>query len=314
MFTTLIFDEDMIEFLSISRPRKISEILLHGDTSLISDVGNFIMREDGQESDVLSYLPTSKLVKVRECSPYEKGIGRVKIKIGRFLRKFLNQKSFESFSITDKDIEDFVNSYKSYFNTSVSDIKIVEGSEILKWYLEKNYFIPNDNKIGTLWNSCMRYENRNKFLHLYSRNPNIKMAVLLVDGKVRTRALLWYDVKDREQNEYKVMDRIYSVYDHDTILFKKWASENGFIPKYYQNAKSEGIFDLGGLPVKRDFTVSIENYDFAYYPYLDTFKYFNLRNGTLSNSSYSRYDYCLIQSNGALEPEPEPEPDDQDDY
>jgi hypothetical protein len=160
-----------------------------------------------------------------------------------------------------------------------------------------------------LWNSCMRYYDRNKYMRLYTKNHNIKMVVFLVDNKVRCRALLWDGAKDLDDKNYKVMDRIYSVYDHDVILFKKWASENGYISKWTQSAKSEKTFDVGGIATTIDLIIKLESYDFRYYPYLDTFKYFSQWKGTLSNSRKWNYDYILIQSNGSVEPEPEPDPE-----
>ena len=309
MFKRLIFNSDMINFLSLTSNR-INDILIHGDGELISEEGNFIKNE---ENDFLSYLPKSKYQKDANFDPYSKGIGRVKIKIGRFVRKFISEKSFIQFGITDQTIESFVNSFKSYFNSTTSSIKIIEGSEILKWYLDENYYTPNDMRFGSLWNSCMRYHDRNKYMTLYAKNPNIKMAVFLVDGKVRCRALLWDDVKDLDGKSYKVMDRIYSVYDHDVILFKNWANENGYISKWTQSAKSEKTFDVGGIATTIDLIIKLENYQFRYYPYLDTFKYFNQWKGTISNSRKWSYDYILIQSNGSVEQEPEPEPEWSDD-
>lgn len=309
MFKRLIFNSDMINFLSLTSNR-INDILIHGDGELISEEGNFIKNE---ENDFLSYLPKSKYQKDANFDPYSKGIGRVKIKIGRFVRKFISEKSFIQFGITDQTIESFVNSFKSYFNSTTSSIKIIEGPEILKWYLDENYYTPNDMRFGSLWNSCMRYHDRNKYMTLYAKNPNIKMAVFLVDDKVRCRALLWDDAKDLDGKIYKVMDRIYSVYDHDVILFKNWANENGYISKWTQSAKSEKTFDVGGVATTIDLIIKLENYQFRYYPYLDTFKYFNQWKGTISNSRKWSYDYILIQSNGSVEPEPEPEPEWSDD-
>jgi hypothetical protein len=309
MFKRLIFNSEMIDFLSLTSNR-INDILIHGDSELISEEGNFIKNE---ENDFLSYLPKSKYQKDADFDPYSKGIGRVKIKIGRFVRKFISEKSFIQFEITDQTIEFFVNSFKSYFNSTTSSIKIIEGTEILKWYLDENYYTPNGMRFGSLWNSCMRYHDRNKYMTLYAKNPNIKMAVFLVDDKVRCRALLWNDAKDLDGKSYKVMDRIYSVYDHDVILFKNWANENGYISKWTQSAKSEKTFDVGGITTTIDLIIKLENYQFRYYPYLDTFKYYNEYKGTFSNSRKWSYDYILIQSNGSVEPEPEPDPEWSDD-
>ena len=79
----------------------------------------------------------------------------------------------------------------------------------------------------------MRQRDRNKFMNLYVLN-NLKMLVLFSDcGKVRSRALLWDNIKEfGSDNTYKFMDRIYSVYDHDVDIFKKWAKENVYLSKW----------------------------------------------------------------------------------
>ena len=301
MFGRLIFDQEVKEFLGTHYHTKLSLILLHGGTSDIIEEGNFIAIDD-TDANYVTYLPKSKYKKLDDdIEPWVSGIGRVRIRIGRFLNKFLVNKN-------PQDIEDFVNLWKSYFGQTTADIKIVEGEEILKWYLEDNYMIPNTGRVGTLWNSCMRQSERNKFLRLYRDNPEIKMAILLnSDGKLRSRALLWYDVKNQEDVGFQVMDRIYTIFDHDVHLFKKWAKENGFITKYYQNAKTEKLFEVDGKVMELDLIIKLQKSQFRWYPYLDTFKYFSDWKGTFSNSRKWTWDYCLIQSNGMTEPEPQDE-------
>jgi len=46
-------------------------------------------------------------------------------------------------------------------------------------------------------------------------------------------------------------------------------------------------------------------YTQRFYPYLDTFKYFNDFNGDFSNSSTFSYSYKLVQSNGMTHREEE---------
>jgi hypothetical protein len=304
----LIFDNEMFEFLQFAqRDSIIAALLLQGDHSHIVEEGNYVKRVDN-EIDVVSFLPKSKYEKVEDNWVN----GRVKIKIGRFIRKFLTEFSIKNWQINDTLIERFVNLYKSYFSRDISKLKIVEGDDIPKYYLEDNYHHINGNRSGSLWNSCMRQRERNKFMKLYAVNPEkVKMLVFFSDDdKVRARALLWEDVRDHKDptKQYKFMDRIYYVYDHDINFFKDWAKENGYLCKWDQSAKTEMLFDEGtGEPVKKSLYVLLDNYSMSYYPYLDTFKNFYEDKGRFSNSQSYNYDFTLVQSNGAVEREPEPD-------
>ena len=314
MFDRLLFDHGMIQFLEVAgRDNKIALILLNGSGNLIVEDGNFIRREDS-EIDVLSFLSKSKIEKVED--PWDSK-SRTKIKIGRFIKKFLSKLSFDQYCITDQDVEKFVNLYKSFFTKDLSKLKIVEGDDILKYYLEDNYETVSGSRFGTLWNSCMRQSERNKFMKLYAKNPNVKMLVFFSDNdKVRARALLWEGVKDHKDDtkEYKFMDRIYYVYDHDVNVFKDWSRENGYISKWEQNAKSELIFDVDGEITRMQLYVELDSTGLSYFPYLDTFKNFFVRGNRFSNSQNYNFDYILVQSNGQVErDEPEPEPDWEDD-
>ena len=303
----LIFNDEMFNFLQFAQKDSIiAAVLLQGDTSHINDEGNYIKRVDN-EIDVVSFLPKSKYEKVE--NNWENG--RVKIKIGRFVRKFLTEFSFKNFKVTDTLIEKFVNLYKSYFSRDTSKLKIFEGEEILKYYLEDNYHTLNGGRFGSLWNSCMRQPERNKFMKLYSKNKDkVKLLVFFSDDdKVRARALLWEGVKDHKDStkEYKFMDRIYYVYDHDINFFKDWAKENGYISKWEQSAKTELLFDIDGEVKRLQLYVNLDDSGLSYYPYLDTFKNFYVSRNRFSNSQNYNFDYVLVQSNGKVEREPEPD-------
>ena len=303
----LIFNDEMFNFLQFAQKDSIiAAVFLQGDTSHINDEGNYIKRVDN-EIDVVSFLPKSKYEKVE--NNWENG--RVKIKIGRFVRKFLTEFSFKNFKVTDTLIEKFVNLYKSYFSRDTSKLKIFEGEEILKYYLEDNYHTLNGGRFGSLWNSCMRQPERNKFMKLYAKNKDkVKLLVFFSDDdKVRARALLWEGVKDHKDStkEYKFMDRIYYVYDHDINFFKDWAKENGYISKWDQTAKTELLFDIDGDVKRLQLYVNLDDSGLSYYPYLDTFKNFYVSRNRFSNSQNYNFDYVLVQSNGQVERDPEPD-------
>lgn len=317
MYNRLIFDHEMINFLDRNNNR-ISQILIHGMSGLIKEEGNFIQRV-ADSYDTLSYLPKKKYSVIQNDQskdPFSDGVGRQTIKIGRFVRKFLSESAFSEFNISDSDVEKFVNSFKSYFNFNPSNLVVVTGDDIKKYYHEDTYFMPDGYKYGSLWNSCMRQPERNKFMKLYAVN-DVKMLVLLTDdGMVRARALLWDDVKEFDSDTtYKFMDRIYSVYDHDVDIFKKWAKENGYLTKWEQNAKSELYLDIDGNPVRKHLYVILENHNLSYYPYLDTFKYYSCWKGRFSNSQNYNFDYTLVQSSGLVErPCEEDEYEEEDDF
>jgi len=305
MFLRLYFDNELTNFLAITSASKISMVLSNASGSMINEVGNFFGR-DKEEIDSITYIPKGKYDDKSEIyALFEQQKGRVKIKIGRFIRKFISQQTISELGISDKDIEEFVNIFKSYFTPSKNNLTVVEGSDIPKWYLEDNYSKTLGMRTGSLWNSCMRQVERNKFMSLYEKNPDkVKMLIFLTeDGKLRSRALLWQDVKDDNGVTYKVMDRIYSIYDHDVFLFKSWAKENGYITKLEQSAKCENLFDINGFPVNIKCFVNLSIHDMRYYPYLDTFKYYDPRTGQFSNSTYFKHIYKLVQSSGGLEPQ-----------
>lgn len=316
MIGRLFFESNLEIFLCSNNYDKIAMLLYNGNSSIINEIGNYFRKEDG---DSVSYVPKSRYDTIDSNNPFNSGSGRVTIRVGRLVTKFIKKSVYETYNIVPKDVETFVNLYKSCFNRESTKLEIVEGKDIQKWYLETNYYHSNGNRYGTLWNSCMRQPERNKFMKMYTENPDNKMLVLLTnDGKLLGRALLWDKVYDNLDNEYKFMDRVYTVYDHDINIFKDWARDNGYVHKMEQNARTERYIVSYNSDGKRDarsleLYVKIENHQQKYYPYLDTFKFYDSRYGTFSNNDDSRYEYILVQSNGGLFP-PEPEPIVDDDW
>jgi len=316
----LTVDQSLFSFFSHNGHNLITNLILNIETN--PEIGYV---SPGEKGDNVTFLPMVKFQTISEFDPWGKKSGRTSMKIGRFIKKLIPEKYIERFDIKNHHIEDFVNLYKSWFEPVPYTLKVVEGDEIKKWYDEENYATVEGIQCGTLWKSCMRYKARLKFLDLYTENPNCKMLVMLINQGgsevVRSRALLWSDVKvstspikDTLPETINIMDRIYSTHDSDILLFKKWAEENGYIPKWEQNAKSHLFFDIKNQPVKIKCELDLEKTRFRYYPYLDTFPYFNWGNKRISNDEYEfSWDYKLIQSTGGLEPERQEEDEHQED-
>ena len=221
-------------------------------------------------------------------------IPKSEIGVGRFVRRILDKAGEK---VSDKDLEEFVNKYKSLIQIrkeAFTRFKIVSGEEIRGFYSSDNY----ENMDGTLGNSCMRYEKCQKFLDIYVGNSEqVKMIVLMnrKDGtSITGRALLWTDNLGR-----KIMDRIYTNNSADETLFKEYAIKNEFLYKERQDSNEDTKLLLNGKVVdEQKVIIELPSFDYNYYPYMDTFKNYNPSTGKLSNSNDGSYDYNLEETDG----------------
>lgn len=214
-----------------------------------------------------------------ECAIDPRGIMPVPIKantmnIGRFVVKIM---AAAGVTFTPKEIEEFVNQYKSQYDNKSGDIfrdfYLVDGDDIKRYYNESSYA---GSPKGGLWNSCMRYERCQEFLDIYAKNPNkIKLLILTKKEKIRGRALVWkLDTPDKI-----FMDRIYTIDDSDKYLFIDYAKKNGWI---YKSSQSKDIRAINGPD--KTLSVKIDDFKFKFYPYMDTMCYMN-NDGVMSNDS-----------------------------
>jgi hypothetical protein len=214
------------------------------------------------------------------------------IKIGRLLRALLRSGKI---SATDKEVEEFVNSYKSsidILNDAFLKFDIVEGEKISELYSYVNY----NSMEGTLGNSCMA-DVSDYYFYMYVKNPDVCKLVVLYDdngvvsksgenikytsSKIKGRALLW---TTRVGGIF--MDRIYTNNDSDVDLFKKFADKNGWWHKKSQNSDNEFYVQRGTEIKEPIYIVDLQKWN-DNYPYLDSLQYINSGTGELSNSYYS---------------------------
>ena len=304
---------ELYRFFERTQSNIVSQVLIH-QGSYTTDEGDWVRKEPGV--DVVSYIPRNKIKYLDPgIDPFNDEKLRIKLRVGRFASKFLCAPACREAGMRDKNVEEFVNLYKSYFNCDTSKLQVIEGKEILKYYDMNYYARIGGGASGTLWASCMRYPEKNRFMEIYTKNANCKMLIYLQDdGKLRSRALLWEDAKDKYGNVYKVMDRIYSLYDHDVNFFKDWAAKNGYLSKTEQSSKSEQFFTRDGKNIRLHLSVHLENHRFKVYPYFDTFKFYDPETGNFGNSESFKYQHYLVQNWGGLEPEQrESAPDFEDD-
>jgi hypothetical protein len=292
-----LLSDKIFKFVETNRYNSLILELLYLNHVDVSRYGLYINRVcdyiDFKDMESVSYTP------IKDGQLQEKH--RTSSRFGRLISKLINKTAITSFNITSRQFEDCVNLYKNYFDSNLENLKILSGSDILSAYLENNYLIPQNGRIGSLWKSCMRYDYKNQFMDFYVKNSDIVSLLVLYSncGKVKGRALLW-NCKDINGRDIKIMDRIYVVYEHNLNLFKDWAKLNGYVYKLEQSNKCEMMFDGSSGPHQLDITIPIPVVDFKYYPYMDTFKFFSIDSKFISNSDQSDYDYILVQNYGAL--------------
>ena len=194
---------------------------------------------------------------------------RFMIKPGAFVRKIFK-------NISDKDVELFASLYKSQQVQNDFEFKIVRGGNISDYYDQDSYASTR----SSLGASCMRYEECQKYFDIYTQNQDVISMLVLVNkqGDLIGRSLLW------ESTDTKVMDRIYTIND-DLFChsFKSWAKENGYIYKVEQKWNNTFGFFVDGIATQKMISFKLENVDFEYYPYLDTFKFLSRSKKTIYN-------------------------------
>lgn len=229
------------------------------------------------------------------------------IKIGRLVRAIL---TVAKIPFTAKDIEDFTNQYKSTYDISKDAFKkfdIVSGSDIAYWY-SADHYVPGG---GTLNNSCMAHSDSNYF-DIYSRNKQVKLVILYGDNgtltpegdfksnKIKGRALLWELTMDGSPVTF--MDRIYTVNDSDTDLFKEFAQQNGWWYKSRQSMEQDEDFTDGKTTKRALLVADLDKTDFDKYPYTDTLSFINTNDDTASNRAED-YNRVLRDTSGGWEDE-----------
>ena len=195
------------------------------------------------------------------------------IKIGRISRKMLDMigKKF-----SDKEIEEFVNDFKSkveLIKNEFRNFELVSGSDIIHWYDGDNYSQRNSS---TLQSSCMRYEKCSDYFGIYTDNENVKLLIQRSNDDPDTitgRAIVWH----LDDGGF-LMDRVYYSKDSERVLFIDYAKSNGWL-----YVGKNGIIMSGNSVFNDGVHVTLKNIEFSKYPYLDTLYYLDVKKRKLSN-------------------------------
>lgn len=178
--------------------------------------------------------------------------GRVKERLFK-INKLLNYLGSDIKDIKGYEIEDLIGHLKQ---ADTSQLKLVEGDDILKAYHCENY------EGGETMGSCMRFDYAQEYLKIYTENPDAVKCLVLLNpetNKVRGRALIWH-----MDNDQYFMDRVYTTNKEYNTYFNNYAEENNIS----KNATSSVTLENGG--------------EYDTYPYMDTFQYYQPSSGILA--------------------------------
>jgi hypothetical protein len=251
---------------------EVARLLLkqrHSIENLVENHINYISIS-GSDKTKISYLTQERIENLLEngedlwTSPK-----RFHIKPGAFISKIFR-------NIHPREVENFSQLFKNVQNKINSKFKVVSGDSILHYYHHGSYL----SESGSLGNSCMKYDQCQEYFDLYTINKDkISMLVLTTDNhQLIGRALLW------NIDGMKIMDRIYTI-DDETYQyhFKKWADENDYWYKKEQKWNNSLFFESKGKTIYKEISFKLEFYKLSTYPYMDTFKFLNIKTGDISN-------------------------------
>jgi hypothetical protein len=266
----------------ISRQSNTSSTIADMILSRINDkdwVSEIDLKQDffktTDDKDKVSFIQTNR-IKDEVKDPYNMP-GRTDVKVGRAIKYIA--KDLYDIKITDKQIEDFVNVYKSIADEGEDDFRFYVGDEIKSGYTEKNY---SDTSSGTLGSSCMT--GHPSFLKIYTKNEKkVRLLVLLEDGKICGRALVWKLDKSPCDAEY-FMDRVYTNRDYEVNKFTQYADKNGWLYKQSMACGDTPAvkFKYNGKEVFGEISVKVDG-KHSKYPYMDTLFCLNKDKDELSN-------------------------------
>lgn len=235
---------------------------------ITNEFGDYLAMRAGQ----ITYLPAGRKHLQNDDGTWRQD-NRQEGRPAKIIRRFIVAEYADTW-LTDKDFEVFANLIKSQDISNIGEFALVEGEDIRRWYDGHRYA----RNSGSLYTSCMRYENCQPYFDLYVNNPDVcKMLILHKHNILYGRALVWTLA---DGSTY--MDRIYG---SDMVVegFKEYARERGWMHRYYNAYHHETMIVRNGKVEQFIMTLNLKNYQYRYYPYMDTLKFIHPYKGTISN-------------------------------
>lgn len=229
---------------------------------------------DGDENKDVSIKPNIDLINsLYVAAPHIFTKSRNPVKIGRLINTLLPGK------FNDKEIEIFVNKFKSFAYDKGEVFRIVSGEEITTWYSALMY----KGNSGSLGGSCMKNSSKSIF-QIYVENPEVcRLLILVDDNKLIGRALIW-KIKGIDGCEY-FLDRQYTLSDKYVETFRNYAIDKGWAYKTKNNHSSIKNVTYKDKSFDVEMTIELNDLEYKRYPYMDTFKNYVKDKSVLANKS-----------------------------
>ncbi len=285
--------EKLRQIISNFRNKSVVASLLLEDTvfedQLVTNPVDYLSTSNS-DSTKISYLTKERVSKIDQSEIWSTS-KRYHSKPGSIISKIYK-------NISPREVENFSNLFRAFSDRKDFTFEVVK-SDIIKYYNQDSYTQCS----GSLGNSCMKYDKCSKFLEMYLDNPIVNMLIMKdSDGGLLGRALLWQFEERLSSEDTKVMDRIYTINDEDyQFYFMNWAEDNGYLYKKRQNWSNTLQFIKDDKEVECRLSIQLSDWNYSYYPYLDTFKWFDRSSGVLFNYKPNYFtdsieDFCLLMS------------------